>query len=320
MVLELVSIDRVLHLVVGACLLAVGACLLAVGALLERSGWWVRLSAVAARRWRRAGARMRLVGGGPGDPALLTVAGRRALHEADLVIADLLVPEETLALVRGRLVMSNKHKGCANAAQRELQDWTLAALSRGLDVVRLKGGDPFVYGRGAEEVQDFRRHGYEVEVVSGITSALAAPLAAGIAVTTRGVADQLAVSTGHGMSDSVPRELVPYAPGRTAVFLMSVSRMDELMQRLHDAGYPAATPVAVVESAATRSQRVIRGRLLDIARLCEHHAVKSPATIVVGRATEALLHPALPGEASHYQWGHGSVCFRAVPTAPPGTA
>jgi uroporphyrin-III C-methyltransferase len=311
--LEWWSVDRVLQALVYACLLAVGA-------LLERSGWWLRLSSVVSRRWRRAGGRVRLVGAGPGDPALLTVAARRALHEADVVIADLLVPEETLALVCGRLVMSNKLKGCANKAQRELQDWTLDALSRGLDVVRLKGGDPFVYGRGAEEIDDFRRHGYEVEVVPGISSALAAPLAAGIAVTTRGVADQIAVSTGHGKDDSVPLELVPYAPGRTAIYLMSVGRMDQLMQRLHNAGYPAATPVAVVESAATRNQRVIRGRLLDIARVCQQHAVKSPATIVVGRATEALLHPAHPGEVSHYQWGLGSVCFRAAPTAQPGTA
>ncbi|GBG25677.1 Uroporphyrinogen-III C-methyltransferase [Hondaea fermentalgiana] len=284
----------------------------ALGSWWEAAGYGLRTRSVAKRFTNRAANAMRrlpLVGAGPGDVALLTMAARRAIAEADLVIADLLVPQEILALVNGRLVLSRKYKGCANKAQDELHEWTLAALAQGLDVVRLKGGDPFLYGRGAEEIAVFRRAGFAVEVIPGISSCLSAPLAAGIPVTTRGVADQIIVATGHGMNDTVPRDVAPYYAGRTSVFLMSVSRMTQLMERLASPqlGYPSSTPVAVIEKATTSKQRTVRGTVESIARICEAEAVESPATIVVGRAVDAL------GDASTaYTAGSGCVRFEPL--------
>lgn len=291
----------------------------ALGSWWEAAGYGLRTRSAAKRVAHRAQllfsrqsrdprriARCRLVGAGPGDPALLTVAARRAIAEADLVIADLLVPEDILALVNGRLVLSRKYKGCANKAQDELHEWTLAALQEGLDVVRLKGGDPFLYGRGGEEIAVFRRAGFAVEVIPGISSCLSAPLAAGIPVTTRGVADQLQVATGHGMNDTVPRDVAPYYAGRTSVFLMSVSRMEKLMSRLTmpHLAYPSSTPVAVVEKATTSRQRTVRGTVETIAAICEAESVESPAVIIVGRAVDALGR-----DCTQYMNGHGSVRF-----------
>eukprot|EP00516_Mucochytrium_quahogii_P006170 CAMPEP_0203761202 /NCGR_PEP_ID=MMETSP0098-20131031/14334_1 /ASSEMBLY_ACC=CAM_ASM_000208 /TAXON_ID=96639 /ORGANISM=" , Strain NY0313808BC1" /LENGTH=303 /DNA_ID=CAMNT_0050655089 /DNA_START=137 /DNA_END=1048 /DNA_ORIENTATION=+ len=280
----------------------------ALGVAMERSGWGDRCKAILDRMFVRRGPKCRLVGAGPGDPALLTVAARYAIQEADVVIADRLVSQDTLNLVRGKLIVSRKYKGCANKAQDELQRWTLEALDQGLDVVRLKGGDPFIYGRGAEEVDDFRKHGFDVQVIPGISSSLCAPLAAGIAATTRGVADQLLIATGHGMNDTVPRDIAPFYAGRTTMYLMSVSRMEQLMKRLTQAGYPAATLVAVIEKATTKEQRVVRGTVGTISDIAKAEDVKSPATIVVGRATGALEH------GSIYQYNHGSVRFHALPT------
>jgi len=297
------------------------------GTIWEASGWGARAKVVSRKICKslRPGpggvpqGKCRLVGAGPGDTALLTLAARQALVEADIVIADLLVSPETLKLVKGKLVMSRKYKGCANKAQDELHRWTLQALKEGKDVVRIKGGDPFLYGRGAEEIEVFRKAGFQVQVIPGISSCLAAPLAAGIAVTTRGVADQLIVATGHGMNDTIPRDIAPYYAGRTTVYLMSVSRMQQLMQKLTEPhiGYPSKTPVAVIERATTANQRVVYGCVEDIARICAAEGVESPATIVVGRAARALEHSALDNKGGHstYVVGEGAT-FHPLPLCP----
>jgi len=294
---------RVLVLVVAAFV---------AGAVWESTGWRLRIWSSVLRLfgWSKS-ARCRIVGAGPGDAALLTIAAKRAIHEADVVIADRLVSEQTLALVRGELIMSRKVKGCANKAQEELHQWTLEALKQGKDVVRLKGGDPFLYGRGAEEIHVFRKAGFSVEVIPGISSAFAAPMSAGIALTTRGVADQVMIATGHGMNDSVPKDMASYNAGRTTVYLMSVGRMQGLMKRLLDpsVGYPFQTPVAVIEKATTLDQRTIRGTIETIYDLCKAEDVQSPATIVVGRAAEALLPTGQAALEISYQHGEGSVKF-----------
>ncbi|GBG31698.1 Uroporphyrinogen-III C-methyltransferase [Hondaea fermentalgiana] len=293
-----------------ALTLALALALVAIGVRLEQSGWPLRARAVLSRKavaWTtgRSQARCRLVGAGPGDPALLTLAARRALAEADVVIVDQLVPEGIVQLIRGRVVHSRKVKGCANFAQNELHEWMIEALERGEDVVRLKGGDPFLFGRGGEEVDVVQKHGFAIEVIPGISSALAAPLSAGLAVTTRGVADQLVIATGHGKHDSVPRLPPQFDESRTAVFLMGVSRMENLVTRLRTrCAYPASTPVAVIERATLPNQRVIRGTLEDIAALSRAAAVISPATIVIGRTAHALP------EASYIP-GTGAVRYEA---------
>lgn len=197
------------------------------------------------------GPRIRLVSAGPGNPELLTLGASKALAEAELVVADRLIPRSILAMIRrgAEVRIARKIKGRADMAQAELQRWVLEGLMRGLNVVRLKGGDSFVYGRSTEEIEAYSAAGFDVEVLPGVTSALAAPMAAGIAVTSRGVADQFVLATGHGRSGSVP-DLPAYRAGRTTVFLMSVGRLSALSERLvRELGYPSQLPVAIVENA-----------------------------------------------------------------------
>lgn len=162
-----------------------------------------------------------LVGAGPGHVSLLTLAALAAIAEADLVVADRLIPAETLRLCRGQLVVAQKEYGRAHVAQEEIHAACLKGLQRGWRVVRLKGGDPFVFGRGGEELLHFRQLGYRVRVVPGISSSLSAPLLAGIPVTHRGIADQILVATAHGKDDSGKRD------GGTGAFgaaLMDISK------------------------------------------------------------------------------------------------
>lgn len=163
----------------------------------------------------------------------------------------------------------------------------LTAALAGFNVVRLKNGDPFVFGRGGEEILNYRAHGIEPEVVPGVSSALAAPLLAGIPLTMRGVADQFLITTAQGRGGSWP-ELPPYAAQRTFVFLMGVGRLAELAGRLIGAGYPADLPVAVVEKAAQPKQRTVRGHLSSIAERVAAERVNAPAAIIVGHVCDAL--------------------------------
>jgi len=230
-----------------------------------------------------------LVGAGPGDPDLLTVAALKALKTADLVVADRLVSAEILELVEGELKVARKLPGCAHEAQREIFRWCVEALLEGKNVARLKIGDPFVFGRGGEEVIEFRRLGFEPKVIPGISSALAGPLAAGIPVTHRGVANRVVFMTGNGKDDSIP-QLAPFHPEQTCVFLMAVGRLRELTADLAKNGYPASTPVGIVERATTPRERTVRGTVEDIADIAEQERVQAPAIIVVGDVVNALHH------------------------------
>ena len=179
---------------------------------------------------RARAATIYLVGAGPGDPSLLTVRARDLIESADVVLSDRLVPEGVLALVRaagGRLRVASKAPGHVHSSQQELNDWGLEALRAGLSVVRLKQGDPCVFGRATEEIQLFRRHGFPPQLVPGISSALAAATSAGIPITQRGVASEVVIATGmgrDGSATSVPR----FSPARTVVLLMAVHRLPVL--------------------------------------------------------------------------------------------
>lgn len=233
--------------------------------------------------------RLILVGAGPGDPRLLTVAALEALAYADVVVSDRLVSPEVLSLVQGELIMANKEYGRANEAQDEIYWQTEEALREGKTVVRLKGGDPFVFGRGGEEVLHFRKFGYEAEVIPGISSSLAAPLLAGIPVTTRGIASQFLVATGHGENGS-QADLPPYAPNRTTVLLMGVSRLKQLTEELiAKMGYPPDLPCAIVESASLANQRLTCATLEQLASEAERVGVRAPATLVLGHAVLTLV-------------------------------
>lgn len=232
-----------------------------------------------------------LVGAGPGDPELLTIAALRAIADSEaLVICDRLVSPEIRELVRGELRVAGKMPGCAEKAQQQIYEWCREGLVDGRRVVRLKIGDPFVFGRGGEEVLELReRLGVEARVVPGVSSCLAAPLAAGVPVTHRGSAHQTLVSTGYGRGNSSSPELPPYDPMRTVVLLMAVGRLRSIAADcVQTQNFPLDCPALVVEQAATPRQRTILGDLSDIADLAERHAIKAPATVVFGDAVRAL--------------------------------
>jgi uroporphyrin-III C-methyltransferase len=228
-----------------------------------------------------------LVGAGPGDPDLLTVAAYKALQAADVVVADRLVSQEILELVQGDLKVARKLPGCALEAQREIYRWCAEAVLAGKSVVRLKIGDPYVFGRGGEEVLEFRRLGVEPKVIPGISSALAAPLAAGIPVTHRGIANRVVFCTGMSKEETVP-DVPPYHSEQTCVFLMAVGRLPELVEALTRDGYPGATPVCIIERATTPRERTLRSDLVNVVADASAAQVKAPAIIVVGGVVTAL--------------------------------
>ncbi|KNC80434.1 hypothetical protein SARC_07205 [Sphaeroforma arctica JP610] len=231
-----------------------------------------------------------LVGSGPGDPELLTMAAYRHLCTADLVVSDRLIPQEILKLVTGDLKIARKHPGNADAAQVELMDWCMEGILRGQKVVRLKNGDPFLYGRGGEEVNYFRRFHIDPVVIPGISSSLSAPLLAGIPPTHRGVADQVLIATAHGKNDTIP-DLPPYARNRTTIFLMSIGRLNTLTKGLmQEAGFPTDTPAAIIEKASHSNgqQRVFKSTLEHIARIADLENVKPPGVVVVGHTVNAI--------------------------------
>ncbi|KAA8914665.1 putative siroheme synthase [Sphaerosporella brunnea] len=230
-----------------------------------------------------------LVGSGPGHPDLLTVASKRALETADLVLADKLVPAAVLELIprRTNVFIAKKFPGNADAAQEELLATGLAALKAGATVVRLKQGDPYIYGRGGEEFVFFAKHGYEPTVLPGVTSALSAPLFSQIPATHRGVADQVLLCTGTGRKGAPPNP-PEWVPTRTTVFLMALHRIDALVQELKGKGWPVDTPCAVVERASCRDQRVVRTTLAVVGRALEELGSRPPGLLVVGKACGVL--------------------------------
>jgi uroporphyrin-III C-methyltransferase len=230
-----------------------------------------------------------MVGSGPGDPDLLTLAASKVLSDPSaLVVSDRLVSDAVLSLVNGEVRVANKHPGCAEMAQEEIYRWCAEGLAQGRRVVRLKIGDPFVFGRGGEEVLEFRKMGYEPAVVPGVSSAFAAPLLGGIPVTHRGVANQVVMCTGYGR-DGTSVDLIQYHPEQTAVFLMAVGRLEGLCRDLvNKAGYPKETPVGIVEAAGCPGQRTVVGNLMDIARKAKELGVKPPSVVVVGGVVDVL--------------------------------
>eukprot|EP00730_Choanoeca_flexa_P000589 TRINITY_DN1025_c0_g1_i2.p1 TRINITY_DN1025_c0_g1~~TRINITY_DN1025_c0_g1_i2.p1 ORF type:complete len:331 (+),score=39.07 TRINITY_DN1025_c0_g1_i2:57-995(+) len=230
-----------------------------------------------------------LIGAGLGDPNLLTVGALRALQSADVVVADRLITPAILKLCRGRVYVAKKLCGRANVAQEEIYDECINAAKQGLKVVRLKGGDPFVFGRGGEEVLRFRQHGFGVSIIPGISSSIAAPACGGIPLTVRGIADSFVVATAHGKNGSEAR-LPTYVPHRTVVLLMGVSRMAQMAAKLVDAthDFPATTPVGIVERASRPDQRVTKTTLADVTAVAKAKKIAAPAVIVIGEVVNCL--------------------------------
>jgi uroporphyrin-III C-methyltransferase/precorrin-2 dehydrogenase/sirohydrochlorin ferrochelatase len=234
--------------------------------------------------------RVALVGAGPGDPALLTVAARELLAEADAVFHDALVEPRTLALCgpQARLVDAGKRSGRASADQAWITAQLIEAARAGEDVVRLKGGDPFVFGRGGEELAALRRAGVQVVIVPGVSAALAAPAAAGIPVTLRGVASSLAIVAGSDRDGSSPEWLERIAAAvDTLVVLMPLGNLDDVCARVAVAVGPDR-PAALVAAATQSDQEVLRAPIARVAGVARAAGVTSPATLVVGEVVDAM--------------------------------
>lgn len=233
--------------------------------------------------------RIILVGSGPGNPDLLTRAAHKAILSADAVLADKLVPSPILDLIprRATVHIARKFPGNADKAQEELLELGLAGLKAGKVVVRIKQGDPYIYGRGGEEYDFFRSQGYTPSVLPGITSALSAPLFAAIPLTHRGVADQVLVCTGTGRKGA-PLDPPEYVESRTMVLLMSLHRLSALVESLTQKKYPSTTPCAVLERASCPDQRVIRTTLEHVCAAVEEEGSRPPGLLVVGNACKVL--------------------------------
>lgn len=244
------------------------------------------------RSTSRVPGRVWLVGGGPGEPGLITVRGRTVLAQADVVVIDRLGPRALLHELSPDVEVIDVGKTSGNhpVPQHEINALLIQHAQAGRDVVRLKGGDPYVLGRGGEELAACRAAGLEVEVVPGVTSAVSVPAAAGIPVTHRGVARGFSVLTGHdGAAD------VPGGPDHTLVLLMGVTHLAETAEALITADRPADTPAAVVEDGYGPGQRVTVGTLATIADRAAEAGVRPPAVIVVGAVVR--LSPAWAQQA-----------------------
>jgi uroporphyrin-III C-methyltransferase/precorrin-2 dehydrogenase/sirohydrochlorin ferrochelatase len=231
--------------------------------------------------------RVALVGAGPGDPDLLTFKARELLADADYVLYDALIAPETLALCGpdARLEDVGKRAGLDNPRQEDITARLIELAQAGNSVVRLKGGDPFVFGRGGEELDGLVKAGVEVIVVPGVTAALAAPAAVGIPVTLRGVASSFAVTTAQG-GGSLHRVRALALAADTLVVLMPRTNLAEVAAVLAEA-VDGSRPAAVISNATMPNQKMVSGPLDQIARLADQAAIGAPATLVVGDVVAA---------------------------------
>ena len=241
--------------------------------------------------------RVYLVGAGPGDPGLLTVRGRELLRSADVIVYDRLIGRELLASVRGEgeLVDVGKAPGRHRVPQAQINEIIIDRARKGLNVVRLKGGDPFVFGRGFEEWTACREADVECIVIPGVSSAFAAPAAAGIPVTCRGVAGSVAIVTAENAAATGPAfDATALARIDTVVILMGRARLVEVTQSLLSAGRDPSTPAACIERATTPRQRVTVATLATIAEAVERDGLCAPIVTVVG---EVAAYAALPEQS-----------------------
>ncbi|MEU4439603.1 uroporphyrinogen-III C-methyltransferase [Micromonospora chalcea] len=239
------------------------------------------------------GGRVALVGSGPGDPELITVKGWRLLTEAEVVVADRLVPGLLLDEMRPdvELVDASKIPYGPSRAQEEINRILVDRARAGKVVVRLKGGDPYVFGRGGEELLACAEAGVPVTVVPGVTSAIAVPEVAGVPVTHRGVAHEFTVVSGH-LAPDAPASLVRWDAlaglRGTLVILMGLKNLAAISATLIAHGKPADTPAAVIQEGTTSAQRTLRSTLGAVAADVETAALRPPAIVVVGDVVHAL--------------------------------
>ena len=241
-----------------------------------------------------------LIGAGPGDPDLLTLRALQLLQQADVVLYDRLVPSAVLERARRearRIFVGKSHgAGADHTPQEDIHGLMIRFARQGLKVARLKGGDPFVFGRGGEEVEVLARHGIPYLVVPGITAALGAAAAAGIPLTQRGLSQSVTFVTGHiAESGSLDFRMLAQSQ-QTVVFYMGVGNLESIVSRMRAAGAPDTLPAALIEQATLPGQRVLRGTLAEIAVRGSRAGISAPALLIVGEVVQASLaaEPAMP--------------------------
>ncbi|NVN50492.1 uroporphyrinogen-III C-methyltransferase [Mycolicibacterium hippocampi] len=245
--------------------------------------------------------RVTLVGGGPGHPGLLTIAGRDAIAAADVIVTDRLAPVAALTEIapRAQIIDVSKIPGGRRTEQFQINAMLIDHALAGATVVRLKGGDGFVFGRGGEEVDECVRAGVPVEVIPGVSSAIAAPASAMIPATHRGLTQGFTVISGHVPPDH-PQSAVNYEAlaqaNTTIILMMAVANLDAITRALISGGMDADTPAAVIADGSLPSQREVRGRLDTIAGAAHRAGIGPPATTVIGAVAGFV-----PGYAAHHE-------------------
>lgn len=229
-------------------------------------------------------AYLSLVGAGPGDPELITLKAVNAIREADVILYDALVNEALLAYARPGAVIRfvGKRYGCHSLSQQEINHLIVEYANTHGHVVRLKGGDPFVFGRAGEEIAAARGAGIPVRVIPGISSALAAPAGQMIPLTCRGINESFWVTTGTTLSGEISADIELAARSTaTVIILMAMSRLEAIMEIFARHG-KEGTPVAIIQDSTTEREKVVTGTVKDIAFKAQYEGMANPAVIVVG--------------------------------------
>jgi uroporphyrin-III C-methyltransferase len=253
----------------------------------------------ATRQREKQPGKVFLVGAGPGDPELLTVKAARVLRDAEVILHDDLVSQAMIdAFCRhARLIEVGKRGGCRSTAQRFIERLLIAEARAGRRVVRLKGGDPFVFGRGGEEMIALHAAGIEVEVVNGITSGLAAPTALGIPLTRRDACHGAIFVTGHAADDAEGPDWTALAAaarsGLTLVIYMGMSRLGAIADALLRGGLDGGTPAAVVQNATLPDQRAVISTLSQLDADCASQHLTSPGVIVIGEVVRDAVEQSI---------------------------
>nr|WP_257606167.1 uroporphyrinogen-III C-methyltransferase [Ferrimonas balearica] len=248
----------------------------------------VSLYSLSQRRSDTSPGQVVLVGAGPGDPGLLTLHAYQALQEAEVVLYDALVSQPILDLIPPNVecIAVGKRCGAHSLPQAEIERVMLAKAAAGYRVVRLKGGDPLMFGRGGEEMLALKLAGIPFRVVPGVTAASACAAYGAMPLTHRGVAQGVTFVTGHGKDGQPISDWSPYViPGHTLVIYMGLKRAATIQQGLMAAGMPAQMPVAIVGQASQSGQQRVNGTLGELTTLASQPDLPSPAAILVGETT-----------------------------------
>jgi uroporphyrinogen III methyltransferase/synthase len=241
---------------------------------------------------KKAEAKVYLVGAGPGDPELVTVKGKRILQQCDAVIYDHLVPDELIITLPANIekIYAGKKAGSHVLAQDDINRLLVELAKEGKNIARLKGGDPFIFGRGGEEAEYLKNHNIEFEIIPGITSGLASPAYAGMPCTDRRKASFVVLATGHKAkekdSSTVPWEWLAQAKNGTLVIYMGVGEFDNIKDILISNGLPPDTPSAVIERGTFPSQRIVTSPLFQLSEKLKEMNIKPPSIFIIGDTVE----------------------------------